>query len=96
VAGLFSGDQEWARLKLPIAEEAVRVRLQRLSEWLGDKDYLEDRFTAGDLVMCAVLQILRNAPLLKEFPSLSAYLARCEARTAFQRAHAAQMAAFTD
>src|SRR5690606_26685399 len=57
---LFNRGEEWARLRKDGAEEAVRGRLKKLSDWLGDKDYLEDRFTVGDLMMVSVLRNLRN------------------------------------
>jgi glutathione S-transferase len=75
----------------------VRARLADLATALGDKDWLADgRFTAGDLLMASVLRILRHTDLVGETPSLAVYLARCEARPAFQRALAAQMAVFED
>ena len=65
-----------------------------MSDWLGDKEWLEDRFTIGDLLMVTVLRILRHTDLVAEFPNLAAYLARGEARPAFQRALADQLAVF--
>lgn len=91
---LFNPDEEWAKLRRPAAEAAVRQRLTLLSEWLGERDYLEERFSAGDLMMASVLRILRHTDLVEEHPNLAAYLARCVARPAFQRALAAQLAAF--
>jgi glutathione S-transferase len=76
--------------------DAVRDRLASVAEWLGDRDYLEDRFSAGDLLMVTVLRILRHTDLVTGMPTLAAYVARCEARPAFQRALAAQMAVFAD
>jgi glutathione S-transferase len=73
---------------------AVKDRLAGLAEWLGGRDYLEDKFTAGDLLMTTVLRILRRGDLVRQIPSLEAYQARCEARPGFQRALAAQMATF--
>jgi glutathione S-transferase len=91
----FSGSAaEWVPLARPSAEQAVRERLVRVAAWLGERDYLEDRFTAGDLMMTTMLRILRHTKLVGEFPNLVAYQARCEARPAFQRALAAQMAGF--
>ena len=72
------------------------TRLTNLAAALGDREYLEDRFTAGDLLMTTVLRIPRTTDLVARFPVLSAYQARCEERPAFRRALAAQMAAFTD
>jgi glutathione S-transferase len=86
--------EEWAKLRRPGLEEIVKRRLAELSTWLGDRDYLEGRFTAGDLMMTTVLRILRHTDLVEAEPKLRAYKARCEARPAFQRALAAQMEAF--
>ncbi|MBI1212933.1 MAG: glutathione S-transferase family protein [Alphaproteobacteria bacterium] len=91
---IFNPSAEWAKLRRPEAEERVRQRLARLSAWLGDRDYLEGRFTVGDLMMTTMLRILRHTSLVAEFPNLAAYQARCEARPAFKAALAAQMAAF--
>jgi len=91
---LFWADQEWAKLRRPLVERAVKRRLAELAAWLGDRDYLENRFTVGDLMMTTVLRILRHTHLVEAEPKLSAYLARCEARPAFQRALREQMATF--
>src|SRR3546814_5837013 len=82
----FHPDAEWAAARRPEVERKIRARLERLSAWLGEKDYLEDRFTVGDLMMAAVLRELHHTDLLAGHASLAAYLARCEARPAFQRA----------
>jgi glutathione S-transferase len=91
---LFYADQEWAKLGRPRIEEAVMKRLSELATWLGDRDYLEDRFTVGDLMMTTVLRLVRHTDLLDALPVLKAYKERCEARPAFQKALAAQMASF--
>lgn len=92
---LFYASEDWAKLRRPGAEEAVRHRLACVAEWLSDKLYLEgDRFTAGDLLMATVLRILRHTDLVTAHAVLGPYLARCESRPAFQRALAAQLAAF--
>jgi glutathione S-transferase len=91
---LFYTDQEWAKLRRPDAEKAVKRRLAELAAWLGDRDYLEGRFTVGDLMMTTVLRYLRHTDLVEAKPELKAYQARCEARPAFQRALRDQMAAF--
>jgi len=88
----FYADQEWARLRRPGLEQQARARLAMLADVLGEKDYLEDRFTLGDLMMGSVLGIIGDTELLAEQPRLKAYLARCEARPAFQRAMAAHLA----
>jgi glutathione S-transferase len=91
---LFYPDQEWAQLHRPDVENSVKRRLAELAAWLGDRAYLEDRFTVGDLMMTTVLQNLRQTDLVGNEPKLKAYQARCEARPAFQRALRDQMAAF--
>ncbi|QSQ20910.1 glutathione S-transferase family protein [Pyxidicoccus parkwayensis] len=91
---LFAAGQEWARLRRPEVEAATRRRLKDLATWLGDREYLEGRFTVGDLMMTTVLRILRHTDLLDAEPKLKAYKERCEARPAFQRALAAQMQPF--
>jgi glutathione S-transferase len=92
---LFFASEEWAKLARPGAEEWARQRLACVAEWLGDKPYLESgRFTAGDLMMATVLRILRHTDLVTGHVVLGPYLARCEARPAFKRALAAQLAAF--
>jgi glutathione S-transferase len=91
---LFYADQEWAKLRRPEAEAAVKKRLAELAAALGDKPFLDGpRFTAGDLMMATVLRILRHTGLVPE-AGLADYLARCESRPAFQRSLAGQMAAF--
>ena len=88
---LFYADEEWAKLRRPGAREFARRRLDGLSRALGDKPYLDgDRFTAGDLLMTTVLRILPD--LLDE--CLAAYVARCTARPAFERALQAQLGDF--
>jgi glutathione S-transferase len=93
---LFNADKEWARERRPDVEKAVRKRLGELAASLGKRDYLEGRFTAGDLMMTSVLQILRHTDLVAAEPVLAAYQARCEARPAFQKALADQMATFAE
>ncbi|MBY0324144.1 MAG: glutathione S-transferase family protein [Reyranella sp.] len=78
------------------AVDAVKGRLEGVAAWLGERDYLEDRFTAGDLLMVTVLRFLRHTDLVVSIPALAAYVSRCEARPAFQKALAAQMATFAD
>jgi len=90
----FYGNEEWAKLRKRSAREELVTRLKRLSERLGQREYLEDRFTAGDLMMSNVLRILRDTDMLEQFPNLAAYRARCEARPAFQRALAGQLGDF--
>lgn len=91
---LFHAGQEWANLRRPAAVDFVKRRLTSLSAWLDDRDYLENRFTATDLLMTTVLRILRHTDLLSQMPTLDAYRLRCEARPAFRKALADQMAPF--
>lgn len=91
---LFHSGQDWARTRRPEVEAKVRERLRRLSAWLGERDWLEDRFTVGDLMMVTVLRILRHTGLVAEHPNLAALVARCEARPAFGQALDAQLSAF--
>jgi glutathione S-transferase len=90
----FYGNEEWSRLRKPSLREQLSGRLRQLSQRIGDRDYLEGRFTAGDLMMSSVLRILRSSDVLDELPNLAAYRERCEARPAFQKAIAAQMAIY--
>ncbi|MCP3140177.1 glutathione S-transferase family protein [Pyxidicoccus xibeiensis] len=92
---LFAAGEEWAKLHRPDVEKMVRLRLSELATSLGDREYLEGRFSAGDLMMTSVLRILRHTNLLDSLPALKAYKERCEARPAFQRALAAQMEPFS-
>ena len=89
---LAEGDKPWKAARLPLVEERVRARLNQLAARLGDADWLDGGFSAGDLLMVSVLLRLRPSGLLNEFPSLDAYVARGEARPAYQRAFAAQLA----
>jgi glutathione S-transferase len=91
---VFFKGEEWARLRRPGAEDFVKLKLKRVSDWLGDKEWLEDRFTIGDLVMITVLRFLRHTDLVGQIPNLAAYLKRGEARPAFKQALSDQLAAF--
>ena len=91
---VFFVGEEWAKLRRPGAVDFVKLKLKRVSEWLGDKEWLEGRFTIGDLVMTTTLRFLRHSDLVAEFPNLAAYLKRAEARPAFRRALADQLAVF--
>jgi glutathione S-transferase len=92
--GAFYGNEEWAKLRQPSAREQLDGRLAKLSERLGDSEYLDGRFTVGDLMMSSVLRIMRSTDVLDAFPNLAAYRERCEARPAFQRAIAGQLGDF--
>jgi glutathione S-transferase len=92
---LFYPGEQWAKQRRPGAAEFVEKRLDALTGRLGDKEYLDDdRFTAGDLMMTTVLRILRHTDLVTSRPALHAYQLRCEARPAFQKALADQIAPF--
>jgi glutathione S-transferase len=88
-------DKPWYEERLSAVMDRIRVRLHELTARLGDAQWLDGEFSAGDLMMVAVLLRLRPSGLLAEFPALSAYVARGEARPAYQRAFAAQRAVFT-
>jgi glutathione S-transferase len=94
-ARIFERDRPWSKERLPLVEARVRERLKPLSARLGDADWLEGGFSAGDLMMASVLLRLRASGLLDEFPTLAAYVARGEARPAYKRAFAAQLAVNT-
>jgi glutathione S-transferase len=93
---LFNRDQPWASEAKAAAGRRMIERLQILDRRLAGRDYLEDRFTAGDLLMTTVLRILRRAELPEPLLALTAYRERCEARPAFQRALAAQLAPYAE
>src|SRR4030088_1327732 len=95
IARLVEGEKTWSEQRLPVVEDRVRDRLGELSGRLGDADWLDGAFSAGDLLMVAVLLRLSGSDLLHEYPNLSAYVARGEARPAFRRAFDAQLAVFT-
>jgi len=92
IAKILEGDKPWAQERLPLVKDRVRERLTQLSARLADAEWLDGAFSAGDLMMVSVLLRLRPSGLLDEFPSLAAYVARGEARPAYQRAFAAQLA----
>ena len=94
-AMLLERDATWHEQRLPMVDDRIRRRLGELSDRLGDADWLDGAFSAGDLVMIGVLRRLDRSDLLDEVPNLSAYVARGEARPAFKRAFDAQLAVFT-
>jgi glutathione S-transferase len=87
----MEGDKPWYRERLPLVEDRVRNRLKQLSALLGQSDWLDGGFSAGDLMMASVLLRLRSSGILGEYPSLEAYVTRGEARPAYKRAFAAQL-----
>jgi len=90
----FHKDAAWAKERRPQVEQFLRLRLGQLANARGDQDYLEGRFTVGDLRMADVLRIIDSTGIINDFPTLKAYKARCESRPAFQRAMQAQMNQF--
>ena len=94
-ARILERDKPWYEQRLPLVKDRVRARLEQLSHRLGDADWLDGQFSAGDLMMVSVLLRLKSSGLLSEYPNLAAYLARGEARPAYQRAFDAQLAVFT-
>jgi glutathione S-transferase len=94
---IFYAGEEWAKLRRPGAADFAKLKLKRLSDWLGDKSWLEgDRFTIGDLVMTTTLRFLRHTDMVAEFPNLAAFVKRSEARPAFQQALSDQLATFRE
>jgi len=91
-AVLMERDKPWYEQRLPAVEDRIRIRLGELSARLGEADWLDGAFSAGDLMMVSVLLRLRASGLLNEYTSLSAYVARGEARPAYKRAFDAQLA----
>jgi glutathione S-transferase len=91
---IFNKDAGWAKESRPSWESMVKKRLADVAEHLAGRDWLEDRFTAGDLLMATVLRTLRHTDLVTSDSTMGPYLARCEARPAFQRALAGQLASF--
>ena len=92
---LFEADKPWSKPRRPAVEARIRERLKETADRLGEREWLDGGFSAGDLLMVAVLRIIEDSPLLAEHPSLVAYVQRGAARPAFRRALAAQMAGFT-
>jgi glutathione S-transferase len=91
-AKFAEGDKPWTQERLPLVMDRIRARLHQLAARLGDAEWLDGTFSAGDLLMVSVLLRLRMSGILDEFPALAAYVARGEARPAYQRAFAAQLA----
>jgi glutathione S-transferase len=94
VATLVEGNKPWAAERMPLVIDRIRDRLGPLSRRLGDAEWLDGEFSAGDLMMVEVIIRLQGAGILEEYPNLCAYIARAEARPAFKRAFAAQYAVF--
>jgi glutathione S-transferase len=94
-ARILESDKPWTAQRLPLVQDRVRDRLDPLSRRLGDADWLDGAFSAGDLMMVSVLLRLRMSGILDEFPNLAAYVTRGEARPAYKRAFDAQLAVNT-
>ena len=94
-ARLLEADKPWSKERMPLVVDRVRDRLTQLSAHLGRADWLDGAFSAGDLMMVHVLQRLKPSGILGEYPTLAAYVARGEARPAYKRAFAAQLAVYT-
>jgi glutathione S-transferase len=94
-ARLLERDKTWYAERLPLVENRVRDRLDQLSSRLGDADWLDGPFSAGDLMMVSVLLRLKSSGILNEYPNLAAYVARGEARPAYKRAFDAQLAVYS-
>ena len=91
-ARIMEGDRPWSEARMPLVRDRVRTRLEQLSGRLGEEPWLDGAFSAGDLLMVSVLLRLRTSGLLDEHANLAAYVARGEARPAYARAFAAQVA----
>jgi len=93
-AKFLEGDKPWSEQRLPLIKERIGARLGELSDRLGENDWLDGAFSAGDLMMVHALLRLKPSGMLDEYPNLTAYVARGAARPAYQRAFAAQLAVF--
>jgi glutathione S-transferase len=91
-ARILEGDKPWSKERLPLVLDRIRDRLGQLSARLGDADWLDGAFSAGDLMMVSVLLRLKPSGILDEYPKLAGYVARGEARPAYKRAFSAQLA----
>ena len=95
-ARILEGDKPWSGERLPLVKDRIRHRLHQLAARLGDAEWLDGAFSAGDLMMVHALLRLKPSGMLGEFPTLAAYVARGEARPAYRRAFDAQLAVFAD
>lgn len=90
----FERDKPWQEQRMAMVEDRIRGRLGELADRLGDAEWLDGEFSAGDLLMVDVLRRLGSSGIVDEYPNLAAYVARGEARSAFKRAFDAQYAVF--
>jgi glutathione S-transferase len=95
IARMVEGNEDWAAARLPLVRSRIHQRLAQLAAYLGEAEWLDGAFSAGDLLMGSVLLRLKISGMLNDYPNLAAYLARGEARPAYQRAFAAQSAVNT-
>src|SRR3546814_20668292 len=93
---ILERDEPWYEQRLRALEDSIRIRLGDLSGRLGDADWLDGAFRAGDLLMVTVLRRLHGSAILSDYPNLSAYVARGQARPAFKRPFDAQLSVFPD
>lgn len=93
-AAIVEREQPWYEARLPLLDAAVRTRLAQLADYLGDGDWLDGAFSAADILMVHAIRRAEGFGVLEDFPNLVAYLARAEARPAYRRAFAAQLAVF--
>lgn len=94
IARLVEGKEDWTVDRLPMIKDRIRNRLNQFANYLGDAEWIDGAFSAADIMMVHVLIRLRSSGLLDEYATISAYLARAQARPAYQRAFAAQLAVF--
>lgn len=95
LAMILERGQPWYERRLRVLEDGIRKRLDALSRRLGEADWLDGAFSAGDLLMVTVLRRLQGTDMLEDHPNIAAYVARGEARPAYKRAFEAQLAVFT-
>jgi glutathione S-transferase len=94
-APFVEGDKPWLEERIPMLKDRIRVRMDQLSNRLGEAEWLDGAFSAGDLMMVMVLRRLDGDGIVEEYPNLAAYVARGQARPAYKRAYEAQLAVFT-
>ncbi|WP_439500964.1 glutathione S-transferase family protein [Aminobacter ciceronei] len=93
-APFLEGDKPWLAERIPMLKDRIRVRMDQLSDRLGEAEWLDGAFSAGDLMMVMVLRRLEGDGIVEDYPNLAAYVARGQARPAYKRAYDAQLAVF--